>query len=293
MSNELEKQHYKHVFGEKTLRRIAHSGKYDERDWLRESPQSEIFAQFQVHHLGEIIAHKPYSVIRHEQDAAFFLSTISGSGKVLVNGEWVICGEQQAVVLPPNRLNALQAYTNEPWIFHYVRYNQEEGQAPFIRCKEPVISNFHTASFSHMMNGILAEVYSENRTKYIWQWLQLIQLSITDFCEPWLVDDRLWKLWDEVGQNLKFPWTLNDMSQKTYLSGEHLRRLTTQTYGRSPMKHLSWLRMQRAAELLIYTDDKVEVIGMECGYKNVNTFTMTFRKFFSLTPSDYRRKLSK
>lgn len=292
MKEELEKQHYKHVFGEKTLRRIAHSGKHDERDWLRESPVCEILSQFQIHHLGEIIARKPYSVIRHEQDAAFILFTLSGSGKVLVNGEWLICGEQQAVVLPPNRLNALRAYTDKPWKFLYVRYQQQAGQTPFIRCKQPVISSYSTSSFSHMMNGFLDEVYSENRPKYIWLWLQLIQLSITDFCEPWLVDDRLWNLWNEVGQNLNYPWTLDSMSKKTYLSSEHLRRLTTQTYGRSPMKHLSWLRMQRAAELLIYTDHKVEVIGMECGYKNVNTFTMTFRKFFNLSPSEYRGKLA-
>ncbi len=292
MDNELEKLEYKHVFGEQTLTRLAHSGMQDERDWLMESQTCDVLAQFQIHHLGEIIASKPYSVIRHEQDAAFFLSTISGSGKVLVNGEWIICGENQAVVLPPNRLNALRAYTDEPWRFHYVRYHQEEGQTPFIRCKEPVISSFPTSSFSHMMDGFLNEVHSENRAKYIWQWLQLIQLSITDFCEPWLVDDRLWKLWDEVGHNLKSSWTLNEMAQKAFLSGEHLRRLTTQTYGRSPMKQLSWLRMQRAAELLICTDDKVEVIGMECGYNNVNTFTSTFRKFFSLTPSDYRGDLA-
>ncbi len=292
MDKECDHQEYKHVFGEKTLRRIAQSGKPDDRDWLRESPQCEILGQFQIHHLGEIIASKPYSVIRNEQDAAFFLSTISGSGKILVNGEWMICGENQAVILPPNRLNALRAYTDKPWKFHYVRFQQQAGQMPFIRCKEAVISPHPTDSFSLMMNGFLAEVNAENRTKYLWKWLQLIQLSITDFCEPWLVDDRLWKLWNEVEKYISHPWTLDEMSQKTFLSGEHLRRLTTQTFGRSPMKHLSWIRAQRAAELLIYTNDKVEVIGMECGYQNVNTFTITFKKFFNLSPSEYRGKLT-
>lgn len=285
---QIDQQEYQHVFGENTHTRIAQSGMHDARDWLMQCQVCEVLTQFQIHHLGEIIASKPYSVIRHEQDAAFFLSTLSGSGKVLVNGEWITCGENQAVVLPPNRLNALRAFNDEPWKFHYVRYHQAEGQTPFIRCKEPVISNFSTKSFSHMMNGFLTEAHSENRTKYLWQWLQLIQLSITDFCEPWLVDDRLWQLWDEVANSLNHSWTLDEMAQKACLSSEHLRRLSTQTYGRSPMKHLSWIRMQRAAELLICTDDKVEVIGIECGYTNVNTFTSAFKKSFSLTPSDYR-----
>ena len=95
MDKNLEKQKYKHVFGEQTLTRLAHSGRHDERDWLMESRVCDVLTQFQIHHLGEIIASKPYSVIRHEQEAAFFLSTISGSGKVLVNGEWITCGENQ------------------------------------------------------------------------------------------------------------------------------------------------------------------------------------------------------
>lgn len=291
MSNPIEQEQYQHVFGDHTRTRIVQSGIKENREWLSQCLVCETLSQFQMHHLGEIVANIPYSVIRNDQDAAFFLSTIEGSGEVLVNGEWMTCGENQAVILPPNRLNALRAYTQTPWKFHYVRFHQEAGQAPFIRCKEPVISEFSTSSFAHMINGFLAEVFTENRGNYSWQWLQLIKLSIVDFCEPWMVDDRLWMLWDEVGKNLSDAWSLNDMAQRVFLSAEHLRRLTRQVYGRTPMKQLCWLRMQRAAEYLISTDDKVEVIGMVCGYKNVNTFTRAFKEFFHTTPSEYRGDL--
>lgn len=291
MSKSIEEEEYHHVFGDDTLRRIVHSGREDDRDWVSECLVSETLGQFQIHHLGEMIANKPYCMIRNAQDAAFFLSTVEGSGELMINGEWVTCGKDQAVILPPNRLNALRACNDEPWKFHYVRYYQEDGQTPFIRCKEPVISDFSSTSFSYMMNGLLAEIDAENRANYCWQWLQLIKLSITDFCEPWMVDDRLWQLWDDVGKNLSHAWKLDEMAQKAFFSAEHLRRLTRQVYGRSPMKQLRWLRMQRAAEFLISTDDKVEVIGMECGYKNVNTFTRTFKEFFLSTPSEYRGDL--
>jgi len=293
MSKPIEKDQaeYHHVFGEDTLKRIVRSGRDDDRDWIAECLVSETLAQFQIHHLGETIANKPYCMIRNAQDAAFFLSTDEGAGEVMINGEWVSCGVGQAAILPPNRLNAFRACNDQPWKFHYVKYYQEQGQTPFIRCKEPVIAEFSATSFGYMMNGLLAEIYAENRANYVWQWLQLIKLSITDYCEPWMVDDRLWQLWDDVGKNLSYTWSLDEMAQKAFLSAEHLRRLTRQVYGRSPMKQLRWLRMQRAAEFLISTDDKVEVIGMECGYKNVNTFTRIFKEFFRSTPSEYRGNL--
>lgn len=281
-----------HIFGDQTTTRIAHSGKKDHRKWLTDSQTCPILSQFQIHHLGEITAKKPYKIIRNEQNGAFFLSSISGKGEILINGDWTTCSANQAVILPPGHLNAIKTNSTKPWKFHYVRYHQEQGQTPFIRCQQPVIADFSTTSFSHMMNGFLHEVDTHNRAKYTWQWLKLIQLNITDFCEPWLIDDRLWTLWEDISQKLNTPWTLDEIAKKAYLSSEHLRRLTTKTYGRTPMKQLNWLRMQRAAELLICTNDKIEVIGMQCGYNNVNTFTTTFKKCHKLTPSDYRGNLT-
>jgi transcriptional regulator GlxA family with amidase domain len=45
------------------------------------------------------------------------------------------------------------------------------------------------------------------------------------------------------------------------MSGENFRKLCQKALGRSPMKHLTYLRMRKAAELLTITNEKVETIA--------------------------------
>ena len=277
-----------HTFGDNTRKNLLRSDHKDDRDWLSKVPECPSLTKFQVNHLGEIFAEYPYSVVREHQDGTFFLSTFEGEGEILINGEWVRIGEKQACLMPPFRLNALRAISGVEWKFHYVRYYQDAAQRTPITCKEPVITNFDSQVFASAMKGLLNERSNNDRPKFLTQWMRLIQVYVEDFSEQWKVDDRLWDLWHVVARNLEHDWTLDSMAKQAFVSTEHLRRLTIATYGRSPIKHLTWLRMHRAAELLISTDNKVEVIGFEVGYSSPYVFSTAFKRFFNTTPTQYR-----
>jgi transcriptional regulator GlxA family with amidase domain len=110
------------------------------------------------------------------------------------------------------------------------------------------------------------------------------------FARPDPGDRRLERLWDEVTPRLSENWTLERMAAICFLSEEHLRRLCRKELGRSPINHLIHLRMQKAAELLAKTDDKVESVAAAVGYANAFVFSNTFKRWIGFRPSDYRRK---
>ncbi|MCC6231431.1 MAG: helix-turn-helix transcriptional regulator, partial [Verrucomicrobiales bacterium] len=83
------------------------------------------------------------------------------------------------------------------------------------------------------------------------------------------------------------PWTLDDVARLAHMSGEHLRRICQRELGRSPMQHITFLRMRRAAELLASTQLKVEVVATEVGYQNPFVFSNTFKKWTGWRPSEY------
>jgi AraC-like DNA-binding protein len=72
------------------------------------------------------------------------------------------------------------------------------------------------------------------------------------------------------------------------MSPEHLRRLCKKELGRSPIQHLTFLRMKHARYLLGTTDDKVEVIAHAVGYESPFTFSNTFKKWVGWRPSELR-----
>ena len=260
----------------------------DDRSWMDDVPVCTPLSKFNIHHVGEISAKPPYSVVREHQDGTFFLSTLEGSGEILINGEWTKIHPNQACLMPPYRLNALRAIPGQQWTFHYVRYYQSPDQETPITCKEPVISDFDSVVFASALRGLLNEQKKGNRTKFLVQWMRLVQVHVEDFSEEWKIDDRLWDLWRAVSKDLDADWTLESLAKKACFSAEHLRRLTLSTYGRSPIKQLSWLRLQRAAELLISTSEKVEVIGLKVGYTSPFVFSAAFKRFFGASPSVYR-----
>ena len=53
------------------------------------------------------------------------------------------------------------------------------------------------------------------------------------------------------------------------------------------------LRMQKAQELLVYTDMKNYEIADSVGYDDPGYFSSTFKKFTGMKPSDYRREFKK
>jgi AraC-like DNA-binding protein len=108
------------------------------------------------------------------------------------------------------------------------------------------------------------------------------------FAQPLRGDDRLWHLWELVGRELSRRWTLPALARASHLSAEHLRRLCKQQLGRSPRQQVTYLRMQRAGELLATTDDKIEAIAAAVGYENPFVFSTTFKKWIGWRPSEFR-----
>jgi transcriptional regulator GlxA family with amidase domain len=49
------------------------------------------------------------------------------------------------------------------------------------------------------------------------------------------------------------------------------------------------LRLERAAQRLVESDDSIKAIALESGYKKQRSFNKTFKTIYRLTPATYRR----
>ena len=74
------------------------------------------------------------------------------------------------------------------------------------------------------------------------------------------------------------------------LSRGHLYRLMQKQYHVTPLAYITQLRMNYAANLLIYSDKDILSIAMEIGYFSVSHFIALFKKSYGMPPKQYRRK---
>jgi len=261
----------------------------DARDWLRESPVCQLLAQHHIAHVGVMEALEPFEMSRPDQSGTFMLACFGGSGLVRADGQWKKVTAGQACLLPPFVTNAMKTTGGEPWRMCWVRYRESRESNPIISAGSPVLGAYDPFPLLHTIQGLHAEASGINAPATLHLWTELIHSYVLRFAHPHQADARLWKLWDAVEKSLDHPWTLEDLATRACVCKEHLRRLCRSELGRSPMQHVTFLRMQHARHLLSTTDEKVETITRQIGYTNPHTFSNTFKKWIGWRPSEHRR----
>ena len=103
-----------------------------------------------------------------------------------------------------------------------------------------------------------------------------------------VTSDELASAWRQVTARPGQPWDLNRLARLAGCSRERLRRTCHASWARSPMRHVTWLRMHYAANLLRRTDRPIADIAAEVGYVRPFAFTAAFGRQFGVTPTRYR-----
>lgn len=242
----------------------------------------------------------PFEIVRTKLGGSYFLACFGGEGRVLVDGRWTKCKPGQAALLPPGTLQAFHTPAGRQWDFCWVRYQERSGQAPMTAAQTPVIASFDTEGLRLAILGLHHECalptqvnQAERKSNLqkdpiaVDRWVELVHHYVLRFAEPTSPDPRVFQLWDRVSSKLAEPWTITEMARHVHLSEKQLQRLCLKELGRSPRQQLIWLRMRRAAELLMTCDTKIESVSKQVGYQNPFVFSSTFKRVMGWSPSEY------
>ena len=81
---------------------------------------------------------------------------------------------------------------------------------------------------------------------------------------------------------------ISEIASHIGIDRSYLSNIFKSTLELSPQEYLMTLRMDRAAELLENTDDKIPSIASAVGYSDPLTFTKMFKRIKGMSPSDWR-----
>jgi len=78
------------------------------------------------------------------------------------------------------------------------------------------------------------------------------------------------------------------MAKLAGISSTHFNRRFALLFGMSPTRFLHSLRVEKARQLLVHTDQAVGEIALETGYHDQSHFTRHFRQLVGMTPGRFR-----
>jgi AraC family transcriptional regulator of arabinose operon len=102
-------------------------------------------------------------------------------------------------------------------------------------------------------------------------------------------DPRIRRAMQFIHANYGQALTLHDIARDALLSVSYLSSLFTEQIGLSPMKYLEQVRMERAADLLRFSQTPISQVAALNGYPNAEYFSHRFRKYSGQSPRAFRQ----
>ena len=88
-------------------------------------------------------------------------------------------------------------------------------------------------------------------------------------------------------------FSVETLADQCHLSPTHFRRIFQEIMQTNPLDYLNTTRIQEACTLLRMSEDSILSISERVGFSSVSSFNRHFMAIMNVTPSDYRKDISK
>ncbi len=101
----------------------------------------------------------------------------------------------------------------------------------------------------------------------------------------WLSD-----LCSEFERGDSFRGGLEFLVRKSGYTHEHLCRIFKACFGETPTDYVNRLKLERAASLLAFSDERISMAALNSGFENISHFNHLFRRRYGMSPNAYRKQ---
>ncbi|MBE9602249.1 AraC family transcriptional regulator [Pedobacter sp. MC2016-24] len=94
-----------------------------------------------------------------------------------------------------------------------------------------------------------------------------------------------------IEANLFSQLTIEQLAEQTNLSVSSFKREFAKLYNDTPASYIKNKKLEKAAEMLLVSDQRITGIAFECGFHDLANFTKSFSDKYQRTPTQYRQEL--
>lgn len=103
---------------------------------------------------------------------------------------------------------------------------------------------------------------------------------------------RLYHARDFIEANMGNSIDLQAIASAACFSAHHFLRLFKHAFQETPHQYLTRRRLERACDLLTFTNRSITRICTEIGFESLGSFSWLFRRYYGVSPDGYRRTMN-
>lgn len=225
-----------------------------------------------------------------------------GAGWYVVNGvKYLVCANQFAI-LPSGFPHEYGADAENPWTIYWIHFKGLLAENYVCADAAPVTLHPSAQSRINQRINFFEEIFLTLKMSYSLENLRYASSIFHHFMGSlcyWQqyrnagiqVDEEslLTSIVHFMNEHIERKLSLADMAAFAGYSTSHFSALFSELTGQSPMTYFNQLRIQRACELLDFTDMKVNQICFKIGIEDPYYFSRLFKQVMGYSPREYRR----
>ncbi|WP_290792286.1 AraC family transcriptional regulator [Flavihumibacter sp. UBA7668] len=222
-----------------------------------------------------------------------------GEGWFIINSKRYIVKPNYYFILPKGIMHEYGADIKTPWSIYwvhftgdtadyYTRYLQtKEGYAPSIAAPSPTRIMLFDEMLQHLelMNNTDNLIYA-NSSLYAF----LASFKRVHFKTENKNENPIQEIIDLMKNNLDKNFTLEELAKHVHMSPSHLSTLFREKTKYSPINLFTSLKIQKAGQLLMDSDQKIKTIAHTLGYIDPYHFSRVFKNTMGVSPKNFKER---
>ena len=254
----------------------------------------------------------------NRNDLEYFDIILVKEGRLFLTeeGREFTINKNEMLVLQPLKhhypFNPTDEYTEFYWLHFYTNSYYTEAKEPTdLTSSIPIPSlHYHNHSYTiHLqkkgrlvdyveiyqkIDQLLLATTNENKDLSFWD-IQLSFFSLINLLESQgIAKDSSYMMAEKVVQYLRenyhLPITNDTLTDHFNIHENTIAKYMKKFYKVTALEYLNFYRLEQARILLIKTDDSIQTIAEKCGYTYGQYFSSVFKKKYSISPLNYRKK---
>ena len=146
-------------------------------------------------------------------------------------------------------------------------------------------------AFLYLQALELASIFAKARRRLLHTELEAIQKAVPDTVVKTGVRQKVHEVALSLQTHIHESVSLEELAQRFFMSRSYLTRSFRNVTGFSVVEYMTYIRIQKAQQLLRESDRSITEIADLCGFGNITYFEKVFKEATGQTPVQYRKNV--
>lgn len=211
--------------------------------------------------------------------------------KALTNGEL----KMLVIVVKPSLVlggNSSDYEFLEPFFNRNINFSNciKSGERDYCKLEEIILEiwsewNMKEEGFRLVLKSLLLKLFAILYRHY--KLNQSIGEGLSEFRKSY---DRIRDALDYMHDHFQNDISLDDIAKKSCMNRTYFSSFFKKVMGMGTNQYLESLRLESAARMINLSSHQMMNISLECGFNSISNFNRAFRKYFGVSPTEFKSK---